>query len=208
MDVPLDVRVYASDGEVGRSTAIIFDPATQQVTHFVALVEGSEYLVPIDAIAKSSPVFIRLSWSREELSHAEPFTKVVPMDDAQMAVLAAEMTAPSSMGPYASPDATYMAETLANSTMREEQVPANELTIHLDAQVEATDGSAGQVEEFIIDGQTSRISHLVLRQGHLWGQRDVSVPMEQVDRVENDVIYLKLDKKAIGQLPTAPVPKK
>jgi sporulation protein YlmC with PRC-barrel domain len=208
MDIPLDVRVYASDGEVGRSTAIIVDPTTQKVTHFVALVEGSEYMVPVAAIAKSSPVFIRLSWSREELSHAEPFTKEVPIDDAQMAVLAAEMTAPSSMGPYASPDATYMAEALANSAMREEQTPANELTLHLDAQVEATDGGAGQVDEFIIDAETNRISHLILRKGHLWGQRDVTVPVEQIDRVESDVVYLKLDKKAVGQLPTIPVPKK
>jgi sporulation protein YlmC with PRC-barrel domain len=208
MDVPLDVEVHCSDGACGRSTAIIVDPRTEQVTHFVVAAEGREYLVPIDAIAESAPSRIQLHLSRAELSNAESFTKEVPADEAHMAILAAEMTGSSVLGPYTSPDAVYMAETMAAATMREEQIPDDELAIHWGARVEATDGDIGRVDELLIDVQTNRISHLVLRKGHFWGKRDVTVPVDQIDRVEEDVVYLKLDKAAVGQLPSVPAPKK
>lgn len=208
MDVPLDVEVNCSDGAHGRSAAIIVDPETEQVTHFVVQVEGTEYLVPIDAIAESSPSRIRLRWSRDELTRAEPFVKEVPADEAQLDLLAAGMAGSSVLGPYTSPDSAYMAEALAGATMSEEQVPQNELAIHREARVEATDGDVGQVDEFMIDAETNRISHLVLRKGHFWGKRDVAVPVDQIDRIEDEVVYLKLDKAAVGQLASVPAPRK
>ncbi len=207
MDVPLDVEVYCSDGAHGRSTAIIVDPQNEQVTHFVVEAEGSEFLVPIDAVAESAPNRIQLRWSWAELTGAESFTKQVPADEAHMEILAAEMAGSSVLGPYTSPDAAYMAEMLT-ATMREEQIPDKELAIHSGARVEATDGDIGRVDELLIDPQTNRISHLVLRKGHFWGKRDVTIPVDQIDRVKEDVVYLKLDKAAAGQLPSVPAPKK
>ena len=112
------------------------------------------------------------------------------------------------MGPLTSPDAGYVAERLGDATMQEEQVPQSEVAIHREARVEATDGDVGQVDEFLIDPQTKRISHLVLRKGHFWGKRDVTVPVDQIDRIETEVVYLKLDKAAVGQLTGVPAPKK
>ncbi len=112
------------------------------------------------------------------------------------------------LGPYTAPDASAIADSLASATVMEEQVPENELAIHQDARVEATDGDVGKVDEFVIDPETNKISHLFLRQGRLWTKRDVSVPVDAIERVEGDVVYLKLDKKAIEQLPAAPAPKK
>lgn len=208
MDIPLDVEVHCADGACGRSSAIIVDPKTQQVTHFVVRAGGPEYLVPIDAIVESSPVLIRLRLSRDELSQAEPFFKEVPADEAQIAILASEMAGSSVLGPYTVPDAAYMTEALAAATVREEQVPPEELAIHLEARVSASDGDVGRVDELIIDPETSRISHLVLRKGHFWGKRDVTIPVDQIARVEGDVVHLKLDKAAVGQLPSIPAPKK
>jgi sporulation protein YlmC with PRC-barrel domain len=174
----------------------------------VVQAEGSEYLVPLAAIAESSPVRLQLHWSRAELAHAEPFLKEVPADEAQMALLAAEMAGSSVLGPYTAPDAAYMTEALAAATMRDELVPPNELAIHLEARVEATDGDVGKVDEFVIDPDNNRISHLVLRKGHFWDKRDVTIPVEQIDHVEGDVVYLKLNKAAVGHLPSAPAPQK
>jgi len=208
MDVPLDVEVHCSDGARGRSTVIIVDPKTEQVTHFVVEAQGIEYLVPIDIITESSPSRIQLRWSGDELTRAEPFVKEVPADEERLEILAGGMTGSSVLGPYTSPDAAYMVETLAAATMQEEQVPHSELALHREARVEATDGGVGQVDEFLIDPQTKRISHLVLRKGHFWGKRDVTIPVDQIDRVEAEVVYLKLDKAAVGQLNSVPAPKK
>jgi sporulation protein YlmC with PRC-barrel domain len=71
--------------------------------------------------------------------------------------------------------------------------------------VEATDGHVGRVDKFLVDQATGHITHLVLREGHLWGQKDVTAPISQIDHIEEDTVYLKLDKHAIESLPTIPV---
>jgi sporulation protein YlmC with PRC-barrel domain len=73
------------------------------------------------------------------------------------------------------------------------------------ARVEATDGHVGRVDEFLIDPESEHITHLVMREGHLWGQRDVTIPISKVDRMEEDTVYLKLDKGSVEALPTIPV---
>jgi hypothetical protein len=40
--------------------------------------------------------------------------------------------------------------------------------------VEATDGHVGNIAEFLIDPRTDAITHLVLREGHLWGRKYVT----------------------------------
>jgi sporulation protein YlmC with PRC-barrel domain len=208
MDVPLNVEVSCSDGACGRSTVIIVDPKTQRVTHVVVQDEGNEYLVPIGAISDSSATHIRLSWSVAELRQAESFIQEVPADEEHLDMMSNAMVSSSVFGPYTSPDAAYMVDALGDATMEQELVPANEMAIHQDARVEAIDGTVGEVEEFIIDPETNEISHLVLRKGHFWGERDVSVPVNEIDRVEDDVVYLKLDRKSVGHLPAVRAPKK
>jgi sporulation protein YlmC with PRC-barrel domain len=207
MDIPLGVEVHCSDGACGKSTAIIVEPNTEQVTHFVVRVEGSQYLVPIEAIADSAADRIQLRWSREELAAAAPFEKAVFAGEDLGAYTAPGMVGASIAWPYGS-DGEYMLEAAAAAYVPVEQVPEGERAIHRGAYVEATDGGVGQVEEFLIDPAGGRITHLVLRKGHLWGKRDVTIPLEQIDRVEDDVVYLKLDKAAIAELPSVPVHRK
>ena len=50
-------------------------------------------------------------------------------------------------------------------------------------------------------GTTTR--HAKLKEdlkGALLGHPDISIPEDQIDRIEPDTIYLKLDKRAIGRL--------
>jgi sporulation protein YlmC with PRC-barrel domain len=207
MDIPLDVEVRCTDGVCGKSTAIIVEPNTEQVTHFVVQAEGSQYLVPIEAIAESAADHIQLHWSRQELIAAPPFEKTVFAGEELGAYVAPGMMGASIAMPYGA-DNDYMLEAAAAAYMPVEQVPQGERAIHSGAYVEATDGGVGQVEEFLIDPATGKITHLVLRKGHLWGKRDVTVPLEEIDRVEDDVVYLKLSKEAVGELPGVPVRRK
>ena len=66
----------------------------------------------------------------------------------------------------------------------------------------------GKVDEFLVDPQNDNISHLVLREGHLWGQQDVTIPVSEIDKITEDAVYLKLDKNDITTLPTVPVKRK
>lgn len=45
----------------------------------------------------------------------------------------------------------------------------------------------------------------VLREGHLWGQKDVTISVSEIERIEEDIVYLTLDKQSIEQLHGIPV---
>jgi sporulation protein YlmC with PRC-barrel domain len=89
--------------------------------------------------------------------------------------------------------------------METECIPQGELAIHSGAEVYARDGKIGQVDEFLISPKDEKISHLVLREGHLWGQKLVTIPVSEIDRIEPDLVYLKLNKQDIQKLPVIPV---
>ncbi len=85
------------------------------------------------------------------------------------------------------------------------QVPPGELAVRRGTRVEATDGPVGQVDEFLIDPGSGNIPHLVMREGHLWGQKDVSIPVSEIGEERDDAVVLKLDKEQIAALPTIPI---
>ena len=86
-----------------------------------------------------------------------------------------------------------------------ERVPPGELAIHRGAHVRARDGRVGRVDEFLVNVADGHITHLVLREGHLWGQKDVTIPVSEIGRIEEDTVHLKLDKASIEALPGIPV---
>jgi sporulation protein YlmC with PRC-barrel domain len=88
-----------------------------------------------------------------------------------------------------------------------EQVPPGELAIPRGIAVKATDGHVGHVDEFLINPETGHITHLILGEGHLWGRKEVTIPVSAIKRIEEDGVYLKLDKEGIKQLPTIPLKK-
>jgi uncharacterized membrane protein len=77
--------------------------------------------------------------------------------------------------------------------------------IPLKAKVEGTDGHVGEVDDLVRDPDSGEITYVVMREGHLWGKRDVTLPVSAIDRVEDDKVYLNLDKKEVELLPSIPV---
>lgn len=199
MDIPLNVDVRCSDGAAGKSTAIVVAPDTQEVTHVVVAGHGGEYLVPVSAVAESSHKQIVLHWTLAELAQAEPFEKVIYVGDADAGNVL--ITPSSAVTPTV--EAGYMTEAAELSFLRVEQLADGEQAIHTGAHVEATDGRVGHVDEFVVDA-AGKITHLVLRKGHLWGKREITVPVTDIERIQEDVVYLKLDKASVERLPQGP----
>jgi hypothetical protein len=48
------------------------------------------------------------------------------------------------------------------------------------------------------------ITHLMLRERHLWGKKIVSIPAGQIDRYQDNTVLLKPDKQAMEALPAIP----
>jgi sporulation protein YlmC with PRC-barrel domain len=87
----------------------------------------------------------------------------------------------------------------------EVHVPAGEMDIHRGMKVEATDGKIGQVEALVVEPKSWGVTHLTLQAGHFWGKRDITVPISAVERVVDDIVYLKLDKQEVESLPSVPI---
>lgn len=195
MKLPLNVDVHCVDGRCGRSTYIIYNPAAETVTHVVVQESKSPYterMVPVSWVKETTPELILLDRSRAEVSALESFnqTDFVQRDvphyaaDPQLTLL----------WPYRVPAAKVVADT-------RRQIPPGELAVRRGAKVRAIDGRVGQVDEFVVDPDSGLITHLVLREGLLWDRRHVDIPVAEIDRIEENVVYLKLDKKGVEALP-------
>ncbi len=203
MDIPLNVKVVCQDGECGKTTTIILNPVTTEVTHVVVKDRHQEYIVPLDLITETTPDSVKLMLNRQELAKQEPFIRTQFLGQEMLdqeydaATVAAEMDAV--MWPYNTLDDNYL-----DMYLQIEQIPHDELAIHRGAHVEASDGHIGRVDEFIINPENNHITHLVLLEGHLWGKKEVTLPLSQIERIEQDTVYLKLDKETVKALPAVP----
>jgi sporulation protein YlmC with PRC-barrel domain len=199
MDIPINVTVECVDGTAGRSSAIILNPANDQVTHLVVREEelfDIERLVPVELVEESTPQRIRLRCTKDELATMQPFisTEFVPM--------------PPGFGPYPGEGAMlwpYVGLDPEVATIEHENIPPHEVAVHRGARVHASDGAIGRVDELLVNPANNHVSHLVLREGHLWGQKDVTIPIAEIDRIDEDAVYLKLSKHQVGALPAIPV---
>jgi sporulation protein YlmC with PRC-barrel domain len=196
MDMPLNVEVYCTDGLCGHSKEVVMDRETQEVTHLVVKEKHAphtELLVPIDLVTETTPHVIRLRCAKDELSELQPFLKVEVIEEKIQHYVP---------GPY------LMAIEILETkwvTVRREAIPPGEIAVRQGARVEATDGHAGRLDEFLVDPVAEDVTHLVMREGHLWGQRDVTIPVSEIDRLGENAIYLKLNKNQVEALPSTSI---
>ena len=196
MDMPLNVEVYCTDGLCGQSKEVVMDRGTEQVTHLVVKEKHAphtELLVPIDLVTETTPHTIRLRCANDELAEMQPFLKVEVIEEK----FPHHGPTPFLM-PIEIPDTKWV-------TVRREAIPPGEVAVRQGARVEATDGRIGRLDEFLLDPVTEQVTHLVMREGHLWGQRDVTIPVSEIDHLGEKTIYLKLDKDQVEALPSTPI---
>jgi sporulation protein YlmC with PRC-barrel domain len=199
MDLPLNVVVHCRDGRCGRFTHIILNPTTDQVTHLVVRERRpstKEHLVPVKWIEQSTPELILLNRTLEAFASLDLFVQTdFVFKDVPHYATDPKVTL---LWPYVVP-----AKRVVDETFR--RVPPGELAVRRGARVRATDGRVGRVDAFMIDEQDGKISHLVLREGHLWGQKEITIPLSYIARTEENLVHLNVDKEAIAELPAIPV---
>jgi sporulation protein YlmC with PRC-barrel domain len=190
MDIRLKAHVECLDGRIGRLENIILNPHTEKVTYLVVRENdfaNTQRLVPERLVKEASHDTIFLSIRKEKFDRLKNFIQ--------------EEYIPSNIMLYMAEDAGLNLGTPAAVLVEHEAVPAGGLVVHKGAGVYATDGHVGRVDEFLVEKKAGRITHLILREGHLWGKKDISVPINQVDRYEDGSVYLSIDKNAVNNLP-------
>jgi sporulation protein YlmC with PRC-barrel domain len=86
-----------------------------------------------------------------------------------------------------------------------DRVPKGEVEVRRASAVISADGhSLGEVDGFVVDAD-EHITHFVLERGHLWGRKEVTIPIGAVARIESDVVHVALSKDEVGALPAVRV---
>jgi sporulation protein YlmC with PRC-barrel domain len=85
-------------------------------------------------------------------------------------------------------------------TASHERVPAGEVQVRRGEHVHATDGHIGRVQGLVVDPADHHVTHVLLEEGHLWGQKQVAIPVGSVNGVE-DGVRLDLTKDQVRDLP-------
>ncbi len=199
MEFSLNVDVHCTDGHCGRSTYIILNPVSEQVSHLVVKSKrpsGVERLVSVKLVANTAAEVILLNCSQEEFRKLESFNQ----PDFIYTDLPQHATDPNLtlLWPYVVP-----IKRIIDDKIR--RIPPGELAVRRGTRVRAIDGKVGRVDEFIVGPVSGNITHLVLREGHPWKGKEVTIPVSQIDRIEEKVVFLKVDKKTIASMPSVPV---
>jgi sporulation protein YlmC with PRC-barrel domain len=207
MEIPLQAQVDCTDGVYGRSVYVLINPVIEQVTHLVVRKDSSpntEYIVPVDIVSETIADTIQLRCSKAELEKMGPFVKTEFVEEKMFVGNIGYGAGMYGLGsyyymPYVTPEITVQVP------VEHLQIPPGELAVRRGTRIEATDGYVGRVDEFVVNPENGHITHLVMREGHLWGQKDVIIPLSAMSNTGEDTVFLKLDKHQIESLPTFPL---
>jgi hypothetical protein len=195
MDVPMDAKVELLDGEGGHTTRVLLNPISKKITHLIVRepgLLGTEREVPIELVLQTTPERVQLRLTGEELAG------LPPLEETRY------ITPSEPFGPYPAGTLLWPFFPVGQVAVTYESIPPGELAVRRGQRVEAADGQVGRVDEFLVDPVSERITHLRMREGHLWRKREVTIPVDQIDQVDFDTVYLKLSKHQVEQLPRVP----
>ncbi len=205
----IGVDVSGADGVCGEVSRVVVDPVARAVTHLVVEPkhrQGLGRLVPLDLVdATTGEVRLRCTVAEfEELGAAEE-TQFLPGSTGyagygQGQVLAwPYYTWGQGMGGGMGIGVGNISEPVVF-----DKVPPDEVVVRRGEQVHATDGDIGKVQGLVIATGDHHVTHVLLQEGHLWGRKEVAIPISAVIGVD-DGIRLNITKQEVQDLPPADV---
>lgn len=205
-----------SDGTCGEVTRVIMDPVAEAVTHLVVEPQhrrGLGRLVPLSLIDATAGQ-VRLRCTLAEFGDLEPAeeTRFIPGTSGYAG------SGPGQVGywPYyglgtggagmaglngglAGIGGGNVTETILSDT-----IPQGEVDVRRGDQVQAADGDIGRVQGLVIDRRSRHVTHVLLQEGHLWGRKEVAIPISAVASTD-DGIRLRITKQEVQDLPPVDV---
>jgi sporulation protein YlmC with PRC-barrel domain len=201
--------VHCADAQFGELADVVIDPTTRCVTHLVVRPHGrpdDARIVPVDRATSEGPeTAIRLSATVAEVNRFDRLheTAYLRLGEFPVADPDWDVGVEDLLGlPYFQGIEAQPIEADPHVMVGYDRVPKGEVEIRRASPVTAADGAdLGRVDGFVVD-EAGHISHVVLERGHRWGRREVTIPIGAVDRVENDVVVLRLTTGEVGALPS------
>ena len=199
-------EAVGSDGYRGEVLAVGVDPAARSVTHLVVEPRGREglaRLVPLDLAdladtVGAGPDPVRLRCTETEFMNLEPaeetLAEFVPGYPDPVQLLPP--------GWRGTGGGTADGGTILRIPEKEtiDVVPPGEVEERRGDHVHATDGDIGGLRGLRIDPGSRRVTHVLVREGHVWGHHDVDIPAEMVAGF-GDGIRLSVTRQQVRDLP-------
>jgi len=203
----IGAKAHCSDGPCGEVRRLVIDPAADTVTHLVIQPghrRESARLVPV-GLVEATAGEVRLRCTRAEFDKLDPAEErdVVEgigtgglVGDALVYDASGEAYAPAGPGDLLD----VGPQPVHRRAIVQDVVPTGEVQLRPGDSVHAVDGHIGHVQGFLVDPGDHRVSHVLLREGHLWGHKEVAIPISAVTGVE-DGIRLNITKQQVENLP-------
>ncbi len=195
-----------SDGYRCEVLAVVLDPAAGTVTHLVvepAGRSGLARLVPLDLVVLDQPG-TRADGVRLRCTEAE-FRDLAAAEET-LAEFTLGYEVPVQLlppgwrgagGPITEGDAIPRIPEKASTDV----IPPGEVAERR-GPVHATDGDVGQLRAVRVDPATGRLTHVLVREGHLLARKDVAVPVGSVAGFD-DGVRLSITRQQVRDLPPA-----
>lgn len=183
-------EAHCTDGVCGEVSRIVLDPVSRAVTHLVIDPRHrrtSGRLVPIELIDTThGEVRVRCTLAE--------FGKLDPAEAHRFI----EGVSHDGLGPLGMDSPLGIPHPVEMTV--EDVVPLGETELRRGEPVHAVDGEIGQVQGFALDPGDHRVTHVLLKEGHLWGRREVAIPVSAIRSVR-DGIALNITKEEVAGLP-------
>lgn len=201
----IGVDASCSDGICGEVSRVVVDPVARVLTHLVVEPthrRGPDRLVPLDLVeVTGDEIHIRCTQAEfEKLDPAEK-SEFLPGDDGYGGYGAGQVLYWPYYGMFGM-GVGGMTMGLGNVSQpfTHDTVPVGEVAVRRGQHVHATDGHIGKVQGLVIDPRNHHVTHVLLQEGHLWGRKEVAIPINAVVSV-HDGIQLNIAKQDVRDLP-------
>jgi hypothetical protein len=204
----IGAEVSCSDGPCGVVCRVIVDPVARAVTHLAVQPKHRlelAKLVPLDLVDASDGQ-VRLSCTTAEFEQ---------LDDAEETQFIPGAGGDPAYGPDQAlswpyyglgPGVAGFGGEIGPMEIVYDTPPLGEAEVRRGEHVHATDGAIGRVQGLVVDRQSRHVTHVLLQEGHLWGKKEVAIPIGAVAKVDpDDGIHLSVTKRQVQDLPPVDV---
>jgi sporulation protein YlmC with PRC-barrel domain len=205
----MGARASCSDGVAGVVVRTVLDPSARTVTHLVIEPRHRGQLgrlVPVQLVDMTGAE-IRLGCTLAEFEQLDPAEEVELVEGGYgggygQAESVQGYGNVGSLGVGGSASGMGVGMGLGHRTQSfvSHAVPLGETEVVRHESVHAVDGEIGRVEGFVVDPADNRVTHVLLQEGHLWGRKEVAIPVSAVASVDSG-IRLNISKKQVEGLP-------
>jgi sporulation protein YlmC with PRC-barrel domain len=207
----IGAEVSCTDAVCGEVSRVVVDPVAKALTHLVVDPKhggGTARLVPLNLVDSTTDE-VRLHCSSAEFDKLDPAeeTRFIQGSNAgyeQGQVLSWPYygigmggigMGGMGMGGMGMGGMGNLPQTITTDT-----VPLGEVDVRRGDEVHATDGDIGKVQGLVINPSDHHVTHVLLQEGHVWGRKEVAIPISAVTRVDTG-IQLNITKQQVQDLP-------